>query len=538
MQRTGEKGMDLDEKKVEEEAKSASSLIQSFLQTLKVYQIYEAKHPYILKFLDSLKREFDRCFDKLGPFSFQVGQHQLLYREKVVYECQDAKENLASTFHKDGIREIRFFEGLDSGEIVDFLDIVKKSNLVSRMQDDLVTLLWEKDFFHIEFTIVDEFLEEGSALIPATDEDVLKRLEYRGFEEGSFKEDTAKAEPEQSRIIVEEPLNQPLNPDGMEKLYRRAIQEQQPEYLYVLINTLIEILLHLGENMDAYENMISYLESIIKSLLEQNEIGKAVEILKNLLDTKESIPLQGKQVYAIDRILEIPSISPSVEILGKAMRGNGNADSESILQCLQFVTKEAVSPLCNLLRELESARWRQVVCDRLAELCRDEIKPLTQFLSDRNPFLVLHILFILGRIGHPSTLKYLRNLVTHEDPKVRGETLKLITKFEEKGKEFAQDFLRDSVPEIRGKASRIFAKMAREQAIKPLMEIILSEDFYRRDYEEKASFFRALVETGSEEAIQILKKISKKRRWYKRAKWDEMRHCAANTLRIIGADIG
>jgi hypothetical protein len=69
--------------------------------------------------------------------------------------------------------------------------------------------------------------------------------------------------------------------------------------------------------------------------------------------------------------------------------------------------------------------------------------------------------------------------------------------------------------------------------VKPLTEIILSEDFYKRDYQEKASFFRALGETGSIEVIPILKKIAKKRRWFKKAKWDEMRLCATNTLRMI-----
>jgi HEAT repeat protein len=75
--------------------------------------------------------------------------------------------------------------------------------------------------------------------------------------------------------------------------------------------------------------------------------------------------------------------------------------------------------------------------------------------------------------------------------------------------------------------------MAKDQAVKPLLEIILSEDFYKRDYDEKVSFFRALGETGSEEAIPILKKIAKKRKWFKKGKWDEMRLCAANVLKVM-----
>jgi HEAT repeat protein len=149
--------------------------------------------------------------------------------------------------------------------------------------------------------------------------------------------------------------------------------------------------------------------------------------------------------------------------------------------------------------------------------------------------LVCHILYILGRIGDPSTVKYLGNLVTHEDLKVREETLQVLNKFGEKGKDLIQKFLRDSVSGIRAKAALLLARNAKAEAVKPLTEIILSEDFYKRDYEEKASFFRALGETGSKEVIPILKKITKKRRWFQKAKWDEMRQCATNTLKMMGA---
>jgi HEAT repeat protein len=149
--------------------------------------------------------------------------------------------------------------------------------------------------------------------------------------------------------------------------------------------------------------------------------------------------------------------------------------------------------------------------------------------------LVCHILYILGRIGDPSTVKYLGNLVTHEDIKVREETLQVLNKFGEKGKDLIQKFLRDSVSGIRGKAALLLGRNAKVEAVKPLTEIILSEDFYKRDYEEKASFFRALGETGSKEVIPMLKKIAKKRRWFQKAKWDEMRQCATNTLKMMGA---
>jgi HEAT repeat protein len=77
--------------------------------------------------------------------------------------------------------------------------------------------------------------------------------------------------------------------------------------------------------------------------------------------------------------------------------------------------------------------------------------------------------------------------------------------------------------------------MAKEQAVRPLVEKILSEEFYMRSYDEKVSFFKALGETGSPKAIPVLEEIVKKKRWFNKGQWEEMRTCAVNTLKMIRA---
>jgi hypothetical protein len=537
---------------IQEGVKSTKALIQTFLQTMKAYRLYEANHPMLAKYLDRLKKDFDRYFDEFDSFSLQVGEHRLFYLGKVVYESQDVKESLAFLFYKDGIREIQFLRDLEFREVVDFLEIVRRGDFVNRMEDDLVTLIWEKDFSHITVTTLDEFLEEGASLVPATTEDLDRGLEYKSFEAEGFEEKADEREIEEAHVVEAQGLKEvlvpppgyslvqacELTPEEVEEIRRKVQREQEPDYVSVLIDNLIEILLHLGEDMDAYENMISYFEKTIESFLEQKEVRKAVMILKSFTDTMESIALKDKQIFAIRRILESLSGERPVQFLGKAMKGNGESESESIAQYLRILTKQAVDPLCHLLGELDSGKWRRVVCDHLAELCREDIQPLCKFLSNPNPFAVSHILYVLGKVEHPSTVKYLKNLVAHADPKLREETLQLLGKFGEKGKELVLKFLDDSSPGIRGKASLTLARIAKDEAVKPLMDIVLSEDFYKRDLNEKASFFRALGETGSKEVIPILEKIAKKKRWFQKGKWDEMRLCARNALKFMAAGEG
>lgn len=538
-----------EEKTVEEKVKLTKGLIQTFLQTLKAYRLYEANHPILSKFLERLRNDFDHYFNEFDSFSLQIGEHRLHYQGKVVYENQDIKESLAFVFFKDGVRELQFSKGLESREMLDFLNVVRKSDFLNRMEDDLVTLLWEKDFTHITFTTVDEFLEGSGIFVPATQADLIKRSEYKGSWEEWSQERSEEGQTQSPHASEPEGLEQAINPapgqslvqacqltpDEKEEVQREAQQEQQPEYIFILIDNLIEILLHLVEDVDAYENMISFFDRVIEYLLEQKEVEKAGALLKSLNDTMDSMVLKDKQIFAMRRILEKASSPHHVGLLGKVMKGNGEVLSEPILQYLRFLTPQAVEPLCHLLSELESGKWRKAICDRLAELSREEIETLSKFLVDPNPLMVCHILYILGKIGHPSTVKYLGPLVAHKDLKVREETLQVLNKSGEKGRGLIQTFLKDSVPGIRAKAALILAKCAKAEAVKPLTEIILSEDFFKRDYDEKASFFKALGETGSKEVIPMLKKMAKKRRWFQKAKWDEMRQCANNTLKMIGA---
>ena len=205
----------LNEETLEAEVKSTRSLIQTFLQTVKAYRLYEASHPILSKFIARLKGDFDHYFDEFDSFSLQLGEHQLFHLGKVVYESEDVRESLAFLFFKDGIREMRFYKGLELKEMIGFLDVVRKSDQVSRTEDDLVTLLWEKDFSHIDFMTVDEYLEGSGVLVPATEEDLVKKMEYRGSWDEVWGTKTDPGETESAASLVVEGLKQvlPRSPD-------------------------------------------------------------------------------------------------------------------------------------------------------------------------------------------------------------------------------------------------------------------------------------------------------------------------------------
>ena len=308
-------------------------------------------------------------------------------------------------------------------------------------------------------------------------------------------------------------------------------QEENPD-LVAIVDDLIEILLHLSEEMDAYENIISYFDQVFRLFLEWKEVEKVVEILANLSRLLEDMALRDRQIFAIRRILEIPSNPEHVKLLGHLVKSE-KGDKESILQILQFLTKQAIQPLFFLYIELRSGKWKTAIKGRLVELSGEGIDPLAKLIPESKPSVILQILAILSDVKHPGTLKYLSALVHHDHREVREATLKLLRRIPEKGRLLVEKFLNDPDPLIRGKAAFILAQSVKGLAIRPLAEIIFSQDFHKREFREKASFIRALGETQAPEAISLLKKISKKGRWFRRERWLEMQRVAKMTLKTI-----
>src|SRR5512139_311004 len=197
-----------DDQLSKDEVKSAKTLVQAFLQTVKGYRLYDSSHPILLKYMERLTKAFARYFEELHSFSLQVGDHQLFYHGNVVYESDDVKESLAFVFFKDGIRELRFHRGLEAEELLDFLNVVRRSDAVNRMEDDLVTLLWEKDFSHITFATMDEFLEKGSIFVPATEQDLLDGMEFKPTEAACPQEGEGEDQAHGFGVLTDESLRQ------------------------------------------------------------------------------------------------------------------------------------------------------------------------------------------------------------------------------------------------------------------------------------------------------------------------------------------
>ncbi|MFQ6032402.1 MAG: hypothetical protein ACE5K2_05710 [Candidatus Zixiibacteriota bacterium] len=143
----------------QKEFDSARILVQLWVKTLKSLLLYPKNNPIPKEFKRKLYRSFCDFLDSNEELRLEVKHSQLLQQGRMVYEDKDKEEGVAYVLHKDGIRELVFVKGLEQEELTCFLETLELCLKSTDLEDDLVTLLWEKDFNHIKYLVVDDLLD-------------------------------------------------------------------------------------------------------------------------------------------------------------------------------------------------------------------------------------------------------------------------------------------------------------------------------------------------------------------------------------------
>ncbi len=95
----------------------ARDLMNIFVKTIKAFRIYPPENPSLVGFRDLLFRKFQFFLKQYHTFVLKIGEYDFSFNNKVLYENKDLKSSLAFFLYKDGLRELRFMEGLDEWEI-------------------------------------------------------------------------------------------------------------------------------------------------------------------------------------------------------------------------------------------------------------------------------------------------------------------------------------------------------------------------------------------------------------------------------------
>jgi len=520
------------------EVKAVRDTLLSLSKVIKASRLYPPDSPAYQKLFQDYVNNLTSFLQNRGVMTWDLGQFHIAYEGQTVYDNRDLSESLAFHLYKDGIRQLRFHQGIQLSEIHEFMEILRCRFLQPDADDDVATLFWEKDFPNIQSLVVD---------ISASGEEEVEEFDFSSHSqqllehgrkelESSLQIPSQDAEPAASSPLRADML--PIFSLGEEEIERvklEILEEGEKDLDQALIDLLTEIL-SAKEEIEGTKESLAIVERITDSYCLQGEFYKAfnnLRLLRRLLDSSLDLPDSRRSSIreAIDRMGSPEKLRGLTKVLNQV-------DEEGLLafqSYVYFLGPQTIAPLCEILGELKQMKARRILCEAIAKMSQGQVDRLGPAIKGPRWYVVRNVAYILGLMKDPQGVRYLKELVKHEEPRVKKEAIRALgTIGNSESRDYLLSCLKSPDVLIQTLAARALATLREKRALPLLLKIIEQKEFLNRDREEKKAIFEAIGQLGSDQLLPLLEKILLTKGIFQRSKIEEMREGAAHALALIG----
>jgi len=139
-----------------------TDLLKAFVKAVRAHQLYLPNNPMHARSLESVREAFATLWQKTDELELQIVETQLMWEGRVVLDEQErTSDNIAWLLYKDGIRELKMLKGFEEEELGTFFDLLQRVRKATDDDDDLLTLMWEREFATLQYKYVDLTAEGG-----------------------------------------------------------------------------------------------------------------------------------------------------------------------------------------------------------------------------------------------------------------------------------------------------------------------------------------------------------------------------------------
>ena len=165
----------------DDEIRKAAGVVQHFQRAFSLMKMYPMDNPGIKEAIISFADRLKEFLDLYETLRIGIDEFSFSYQGEILFKDKLKKKSFPFLFFKDGMRELSFHQGLDEKEVQDFLETIKKDFDLPSDYSDVVSSLWEKDFAHIRYLVLNEFLDSDIRVGKEEDGIRFHRREWRGI---------------------------------------------------------------------------------------------------------------------------------------------------------------------------------------------------------------------------------------------------------------------------------------------------------------------------------------------------------------------
>lgn len=498
----------------------ARDVFKTFTKTLKTLNVYPRQNPIAQKFIADLYEKFEGFLTSHEAMELEVSQFSMNYMSQEVFYSEERQDNLALSLFIDGVRGFAFLQGITKDEIEIFIDILKIASKGENSEDDIVTLLWEKELEHVRYFVPESVGEDETELQEKFLSSPQQQQTTSHSVQGDYSELTII--PAAMEMDV-----QPLNDDEIRDL-RGELSAIEPAALLKTTAEMFFELMRAETEISSYGNYVKGLSSIADIWKDKGEAADFLNLLKRTADFNGKTEDDEKKAHLARLIEKLTGI--------EAIRWFMSASKE-MEECrvyLSSLARQATGNLVLFLGEVEDRKTRHAICGLLAEEAGRDLAPFVPYLGDDRWYLVRNVVMLMGQSRNPAAVKYIEGILAHAETRVRKECMKALDAIGSPDtKAPLMKLLEDGDSSIRAGAMKALKRHGGDDLLNFVREAVQKDGFAKRPFSEKREFLEMFGALGKEQAFPVLREFFRKRVFFRKDQTMELRAASAYGLAFV-----
>lgn len=509
------------------DVKVVAELMRALDKATRALQMYLPNNPVYQRAVEQLAAAFAPVWGVTGRLVLDILENDVTWEGVSVLAPSARGDGLAWQLYKDGLRRVSFTPGVESEEIVRFLEVVNRARrLSSDASDDLLTLLWEQELVLISYAFV-EALGDG---IEFLQESPVRDLQPPP---GAAREEVgaARGSAESGLAEIDEEDSTPYFLDDAEIRFIRGelAEEYRRDIRGAAIDALLDVLETIADPAIRRE-VVQLLEQVLPTQLATGGFGSVAHILRELRVINARVPGLDQELHTAilsfeERLSEPDVLAQLFRVLEDGGVREGDADVGAVIRELKPSALPTV--LSHLGRTLD-ANVRRLLATSVDDLVRADPAGLPAVLENGPDEALEPALDAVARLRLAPLVPRVVHLLHQGSDAVRVAAVQALASLGTPTAITAlEDALLDSDRTVRQMAMEaILARGGSGRARAHVEKLLFGDSEADLERSERRAMYEAFATLAGADALPRLQSILEPKGLFRRVAPAELRACA------------
>jgi HEAT repeat protein len=509
-------------------------LLKAFVKAVRAHQLYLPNNPMHARSLEAVREAFAMLWNQTDEIDLHVVETRLEWEGRVVLDEQErTSDNIAWLLYKDGIRELKMLKGFEQEELGVFFNLLQRVRKATDDDDDLLTLMWEREFVTLQYRYVD-LTQESAPGVESMEraEQKEKILSPAQAEAGleSTKSSIAKMDDFDATLYF-------LDDREVEYLQGEIKREFSTDLRPAVIASLLDTFEN-QKDATTREEICGLLDYFLLILLSTAQYRNAAYLLREAGVTANRAPeildTQKQRLIQLGELMSDPK--PLGQLLQALEDSPLRAPQHELDELFGILQARALETILSWIGRSTNPSLKMLLEVAAGRLASNNSAELIRLIGSDDEAVVIEAIRRAAALKSPAAVPALGKMLTVGESDMRYAAVTALTEIGSAGAmQMLERALADEDREVRIVAVRAIGARNARAALPRIEAAIKGRDLREGNLTEKMAFFEAYGLLSGDAGVTLLDGLLNAKGFMGKKDDSEIRACAAMALGKINS---